>query len=132
MSDPELQVTKGACSTLIRNRSLTARSKRRKQHDGGGEKTPLIHRPAQRQVRIHRILPAILDGIGAQLVDQPDPAPFLAQVQQDTPAARLDRADRGVELRSLLDLPGLVTSAVALFALTYGLIEGHDKGWTSE
>jgi EmrB/QacA subfamily drug resistance transporter len=30
-----------------------------------------------------------------------------------------------------LDLPGLVASAVALFALTYALIEGHDKGWTS-
>ncbi len=30
-----------------------------------------------------------------------------------------------------LDVPGLVTSAVALFALTYALIEGHDKGWTS-
>ena len=30
-----------------------------------------------------------------------------------------------------LDLPGLVTSAVMLISLTYGLIEGHDKGWTS-
>lgn len=30
-----------------------------------------------------------------------------------------------------LDLPGLVTSAIALFALTYALIEGHDQGWTS-
>src|SRR3984957_2552947 len=30
-----------------------------------------------------------------------------------------------------LDLPGLTTSALALFALTYALIEGHDKGWTS-
>jgi len=30
-----------------------------------------------------------------------------------------------------LDVPGLVTSAVALFALVYALIEGHDKGWTS-
>jgi EmrB/QacA subfamily drug resistance transporter len=30
-----------------------------------------------------------------------------------------------------LDLPGLISSAVALFTLTYGLIEGHDKGWTS-
>jgi EmrB/QacA subfamily drug resistance transporter len=30
-----------------------------------------------------------------------------------------------------LDLPGLITSAVALFSLTYALIEGHDKGWTS-
>jgi EmrB/QacA subfamily drug resistance transporter len=30
-----------------------------------------------------------------------------------------------------LDMPGIVTSAAALFGLTYGLIEGHDKGWTS-
>ncbi|HEY6493846.1 MAG TPA: MFS transporter [Trebonia sp.] len=30
-----------------------------------------------------------------------------------------------------LDVPGLVSSAVALFALTYALIEGQDKGWTS-
>ena len=30
-----------------------------------------------------------------------------------------------------LDVPGLVASAVALFALTYALIEGPDKGWTS-
>jgi EmrB/QacA subfamily drug resistance transporter len=30
-----------------------------------------------------------------------------------------------------LDIPGLVTSAIALFALTYALIEGHDRGWTS-
>jgi EmrB/QacA subfamily drug resistance transporter len=38
------------------------------------------------------------------------------------------RAPAGVRR---LDLPGLVTSAVALFSLTYALIEGHDKGWTS-
>ena len=30
-----------------------------------------------------------------------------------------------------LDLPGLLTSAIALFALVYALIEGNDKGWTS-
>ncbi len=30
-----------------------------------------------------------------------------------------------------LDLPGLVTSALALFALTYALIEGGTKGWTT-
>jgi len=30
-----------------------------------------------------------------------------------------------------LDVPGLVSSAIALFALVYALIEGHDKGWTS-
>jgi EmrB/QacA subfamily drug resistance transporter len=30
-----------------------------------------------------------------------------------------------------LDVPGLVSSSVALFSLTYALIEGHDRGWTS-
>jgi EmrB/QacA subfamily drug resistance transporter len=36
----------------------------------------------------------------------------------------------GSAVRSL-DIPGLVTSALALTALTYGLIEGQDRGWTS-
>jgi EmrB/QacA subfamily drug resistance transporter len=30
-----------------------------------------------------------------------------------------------------LDLPGLVSSALALFALTYALIEGNVRGWTA-
>jgi EmrB/QacA subfamily drug resistance transporter len=30
-----------------------------------------------------------------------------------------------------LDLPGLATSAIGLFALTYGLIEANSYGWTS-
>ena len=30
-----------------------------------------------------------------------------------------------------LDLPGLAASSVALFALTYALIEGESRGWTS-
>jgi EmrB/QacA subfamily drug resistance transporter len=34
-------------------------------------------------------------------------------------------------VRRSLDLPGLVTSAIALFALTYALIEGDGAGWTS-
>jgi EmrB/QacA subfamily drug resistance transporter len=37
--------------------------------------------------------------------------------------------DESVEQR--LDLPGLVTSGVGLFALTYGLIEANTYGWTS-
>jgi EmrB/QacA subfamily drug resistance transporter len=34
------------------------------------------------------------------------------------------------EARSL-DLPGLLLSTISLFALTWALIEGHDRGWTS-
>lgn len=33
--------------------------------------------------------------------------------------------------RRRLDLPGLATSSIALVALTYGLIEGERRGWTS-
>jgi EmrB/QacA subfamily drug resistance transporter len=33
--------------------------------------------------------------------------------------------------RRRLDVPGLLTSAAALFAFTYALIEGESKGWTS-
>jgi EmrB/QacA subfamily drug resistance transporter len=35
------------------------------------------------------------------------------------------------ETHESLDLPGLATSAVGLFALTYGLIEANAYGWTS-
>ena len=34
-------------------------------------------------------------------------------------------------VRRRLDLPGLVASAVTLLSLTYALIEGHNRGWTS-
>ena len=43
-------------------------------------------------------------------------------IRRDGPGVRRER----------IDLPGLVLSAGALFTLTYGLIEGHDKGWTSQ
>jgi EmrB/QacA subfamily drug resistance transporter len=39
--------------------------------------------------------------------------------------------DTGEAVRRRLDVPGLLTSAVALFSVTYALIEGHDRGWTS-
>lgn len=35
------------------------------------------------------------------------------------------------ETHERLDLPGLLTSALSLFALTYGLIEANAYGWTS-
>ena len=41
------------------------------------------------------------------------------------------RESRDPSVLRRLDIPGLVTSAIALSSLTYALIEGHDKGWTS-
>jgi EmrB/QacA subfamily drug resistance transporter len=44
-------------------------------------------------------------------------------------AARSIPAGRGARRR--LDLPGLLTSSFAMLALTYALIEGGSRGWTS-
>ena len=38
---------------------------------------------------------------------------------------------RDTAARRSLDVPGIATSSIALLSLTYALIEGHDKGWTS-
>jgi len=47
-------------------------------------------------------------------------------------AARLIiRESRDTSHEQRLDLPGLVTSGIALFALVYALIEANGKGWTS-
>ncbi len=54
---------------------------------------------------------------------------FVAESHGRTEAAAAAGTWRSTA--ALLDIPGLVTSAIALFALTFALIEGHDKGWTS-
>src|ERR1700733_3949683 len=54
--------------------------------------------------------------------------PFVAESHG---AAGAVPGSRPVSGLARLDFPGLLTSALALFALTYALIEGHDKGWTS-
>ena len=41
------------------------------------------------------------------------------------------RESRDTSADRHLDVPGLAASALALFSLTYALIEGHDQGWTS-
>jgi EmrB/QacA subfamily drug resistance transporter len=54
--------------------------------------------------------------------------PFVAESRGE---AELAPGARPLSLSARLDVPGLVTSALALFSLTYALIEGQDKGWTS-
>jgi EmrB/QacA subfamily drug resistance transporter len=47
-------------------------------------------------------------------------------------AARLlIRESRDTSVGQRLDIPGLLTSGIALFALTFALIEANDHGWTS-
>ncbi len=46
-------------------------------------------------------------------------------------AAASVRESRDTSVARSLDVPGLAVSVIALFSLTYALIEGHDQGWTS-
>src|SRR6478609_4962653 len=52
----------------------------------------------------------------------------LATLALAAVAIRESREDSGPRR---IDVPGVIISAVALFALTFALIEGHDRGWTS-
>ena len=46
---------------------------------------PQVGREAEPRVGLDRILPVILERIGLELVDEPDPAPLLIQVHDDAP-----------------------------------------------
>jgi EmrB/QacA subfamily drug resistance transporter len=46
-------------------------------------------------------------------------------------ASLLIRESRDTSADQRLDIPGLLTSGIALFALTFALIEANDYGWTS-
>jgi EmrB/QacA subfamily drug resistance transporter len=56
--------------------------------------------------------------------------PSIAESRADRPA-RPGAAGSWATAMARLDIPGLVASALSLFTLTYALIEGGDKGWTS-
>ena len=55
--------------------------------------------------------------------------PFIEESRADIPVPAAGA--RPVSTLVRLDVPGLISSALARFALTYALIEGGDKGWTS-
>jgi EmrB/QacA subfamily drug resistance transporter len=52
--------------------------------------------------------------------------PFVTESYGDVAAET-----KSLSLSARLDIPGLVSSALALFALTYALIDGEDRGWTA-
>jgi len=55
----------------------------------------------------------------------------IAESRAGSPALSDEAGSRPATALARLDVPGLITSALALFTLTYALIEGGDKGWTS-
>ena len=56
--------------------------------------------------------------------------PFITE-SRGAQAASGTAASRPATAAARLDVPGLIVSALALFTLTYALIEGGDRGWTS-
>ena len=57
-----------------------------------------VRRQPEPQVRLDRVEPLLLQLVGAQLVEQPDAAPLLAEVEQHAPALGLDHRQRRLEL----------------------------------
>ena len=68
------------------------------QHLGGRQIDPLVGVEAELLVGVERIEPGILQLIGAQLVDEPDAAAFLREIEQHPAARRGDRGDRAAQL----------------------------------
>ena len=67
------------------------------QHFCRREINPLVGVEAQLLVGVERVETGILQAIGAQLIDQPDAAPLLRQVEQHAAGCR-DRRDPASQL----------------------------------
>ena len=78
--------------------SRTRREAELAQHLGGRQIDPLVGVEAELLVGVDRVEPGILQLVGAQLVDQPDAAAFLRQIEQHAAAGRGDRGDRAAQL----------------------------------
>src|SRR5256885_11146758 len=66
-----------------------------------GAVVPGIRRQPQPQVRVHGIHSGVLELVGAQLLQQPDPPALVAaDVEHDAPSLGDDRAQRRVQLRA--------------------------------
>ncbi len=69
----------------------------------GDAEIACVDREAEAQIGVDRVEPPILQRIGAQLVDQADAAPFLAQIEQYAPCRfPAISCERGVELRAAI------------------------------
>ena len=68
----------------------------------GYAKIACIDSETQPDIGINRIKALILQGIGAQFVDQANAPPFLPQVEEDTPATVCDFLQRCIQLRATI------------------------------
>ena len=57
-----------------------------------------VDRQPELEVGVDGVQPLVLQVVGAQLVQQADPAALLGQVEQDAGALALDHRQRGLEL----------------------------------
>ncbi len=70
----------------------------RHEHVRGHGVVAFVVAEAQRQVGLHGVEALVLQAVGADLVDQPDAAAFLTQVEHDALVHLADHLERGFEL----------------------------------
>jgi hypothetical protein len=97
------------------------------QHFGRRQEDALVGLEAEPFVGFNCIEPLVLQCIGAELVDQPDTAPFLGEIEQYAGALGGDLLDGAAQLRvALVQKPQRFVGTVTEKLLTYALGRGLD------
>lgn len=98
------------------------------EHAGGDTIEPLIGLEAEALIGLYRVETLILKPVGPELVDEPDAAPLLRQIEQDAAARRRNGVDGAAQLLPAIAFEGAEQIAGETFRMQPGedraLVEG--------
>ena len=103
--------------------SLTEAEAELLQHRRRDQEAALVRLPTQGAIGVQGVEPAILQRVGPQLVHEPDPAPFLREVEHSAGPLLAHQPQRRVQLRSAV--AAQATEQVAREALR---VRAHERG----
>ena len=93
------------------------------QQRGGDVVAALVGEKSQVLIGVEGVEAAVLQHVGAQLVRQPDAAPFLIEIEQHAAAERADARDRRAQL-----LAAIAAQAAEQVAGEAGRVQAHGHG----
>src|SRR6202171_3132948 len=76
------------------------------EHVRGDGVVALVVAKPERDVGVHRVEAPVLQRVGAHLVDEPDAAPFLPEIEEQAPRHRCEPAQRDFELIAAIAAQG--------------------------